>query len=453
MIDGRHTGTGGGNHVVVGGATPADSPFLRRPDLLQEPGASLAAPSSAFLSLLRPLHRADEPGATHRRGAARFLYELEIALAQVPLPGAGASRRCPGWSTGCSAICWSTSPATPTAPRSASTSSIRPIANRPPRAGRVPRLRDAAEPAHEPCPAAARPRDRSPACGKAADRRLRALGHRAARPLHAARISSGRISSTCLPTCAARFRPSAGMVRGPDASSASRSAARSITGASSWSCAMALEPWHVHGRGGRHRRHGALRRFLGRAPAGEDRGLRARAPSRWPATAAPLPMTRTEGAARPSPACASRRGSRATGLHPMLPVDAPLTFDIFDSWTGRALGGCVYHVAHPGGRNYETFPRQRQRSGGAPLGAFRAARPHAGRLRAPPEERNANFRMTLDLQASGRAVSAMAVPDKSCKRTRPPASGGLAAGYRAVPDVPTRWWTRAGAIRPALACR
>ena len=92
-------------------------------------------------------------------------------------------------------------------------------------------------------------------------------------------------------------------------------------------------------------------------------------------------------------------------LHPTIGVHTPLVFDVIDTWNGRSIGGCTWHVAHPGGRNFEHFPvnayEAESRAGGT---VFRDG-PHARTAaKFPSAEHNRDYPFTLDLRRPDRAV-------------------------------------------------
>jgi uncharacterized protein (DUF2126 family) len=93
-----------------------------------------------------------------------------------------------------------------------------------------------------------------------------------------------------------------------------------------------------------------------------------------------------------------------SALHPTIGVQAPLVFDIFDTWNGRghgqSIGGCTYHVSHPGGRNYDTLPVNANEAEGRRISRFwnYGHTPKKIAAELPPEEPNKDYPFTLDLR-------------------------------------------------------
>jgi uncharacterized protein (DUF2126 family) len=87
-----------------------------------------------------------------------------------------------------------------------------------------------------------------------------------------------------------------------------------------------------------------------------------------------------------------------SALHPNIPVHAPLTFDIVDTWMERSVAGCQYHVMHPGGRNSELYPVNSFEAESRRLARFSRLAHTPGRVIAPEAKRSCEFPYTLDLR-------------------------------------------------------
>jgi uncharacterized protein (DUF2126 family) len=111
-----------------------------------------------------------------------------------------------------------------------------------------------------------------------------------------------------------------------------------------------------------------------------------------------IPMTSTGRAGEFVAGVRFRAWAPHSALHPTIGIHAPLVFDLVDLWNERSLGGCTYHVAHPGGRNYTTFPVNALEAEARRTARFVPMGHTPGAISVHKEARNPRFPLTLDLR-------------------------------------------------------